>query len=93
MKITKKQKLLNNDIKAGAIYKLSDAISFLKKYASKKFDESIDLSIILGIDAKNQINKLEEFLSLPKMPEKKLELLFLLKVMMQKGQKKMVQKL
>ena len=61
MKITKKQKLLNNDIKAGAIYKLSDAISFLKKYASKKFDESIDVSIILGIDAKKSDQQVEEF--------------------------------
>ena len=57
MKITKKQKLLNNDIKAGAIYKLSDAISFFKKYASKKFDESIDVSIIFRLTQKNQINR------------------------------------
>ena len=72
MKITKKQKLLNNDIKAGAIYKLSDAISFLKKYASKKFDESIDVSIILGIDAKKSDQQVRGVLSLPKMPEKKI---------------------
>ena len=35
MKITKKKKLLNKDIKAGLVYKLSDAISFLKKYLKK----------------------------------------------------------
>ena len=72
MKITKKQKLLNNDIKAGAIYNLSDAISFLKKYASKKFDESIDVSVMLGIDAKKSDQQVRGVLSLPKMPEKKI---------------------
>ena len=39
MRFTKKQKLLNDDLKIGTIYKLAEAISFLKKYASKKFDK------------------------------------------------------
>ena len=57
MRFTKKQKLLNDDLKIGTIYKLAEAISFLKKYASKKFDESIDLSVILGVDAKKSDQK------------------------------------
>ena len=43
MKITKKRKLVNGELKLGEVYKLSDAISFLKKHTSKKFDESIDV--------------------------------------------------
>ena len=74
MRFTKKQKLLNDDLKIGTIYKLAEAISFLKKYASKKFDESIDLSVILGVDAKKSDQQIRGVLSLPKMPEKKIRI-------------------
>ena len=52
MRITKKKKLVNKELKHGTVFKINDAISFLKKHTSKKFDESIDLSIQLGVDAK-----------------------------------------
>ena len=50
---------------------MKDAILFAKKFASKKFDESIDLSIVLGVDAKKSDQQIRGVLSLPKMPEKK----------------------
>ena len=51
---------------------MKDAILFAKKFASKKFDESIDLSIVLGVDAKKSDQQIRGVLSLPKMPEKKI---------------------
>ena len=42
-----------------------------KNFASKKFDESIDLSIVLGVDAKKSDQQIRGVLSIPKMPEKK----------------------
>ena len=51
--------------------KFVDALPIAKKYASKKFDESVDLSIVLGIDAKKSDQQIRGVLSLPKMPEKK----------------------
>ena len=93
MRFTKKQKSINSDIKPGHLFKLKDALEVLKKHTSKKFDESVDLSVSLGIDAKKSDQQVRGVLSLPKMPEKKLELLFLLKAMMQKRQRKMVQML
>ena len=54
--------------------KLDDAISFLKKHTSKKFDESIDVSVMLGVDAKKSDQQIRGVLSLPKMPEKKIRI-------------------
>ena len=74
MRFTKKQKSINSDIKPGHIFKLKDAIEVLKKHTSKKFDESVDLSILLGIDAKKSDQQVRGVLSLPKMPEKKIRI-------------------
>ena len=71
MRITKKQKVINENIKPGSSYKFSDALGLVKKHTSKKFDESIDVSVILGIDAKKSDQQIRGVLSLPKMPEKK----------------------
>ena len=46
----------------------------LQKVFSKKFDESVDLSIVLGIDAKKSDQQIRGVTSLPKMPEKKLRI-------------------
>ena len=42
-----------------------------KKFSSKKFDESVDISVVLGIDAKKSDQQIRGVTSLPKMPEKK----------------------
>ena len=74
MRFTKKQKSINSDIKPGHLFKLKDALEVLKKHTSKKFDESVDLSILLGIDAKKSDQQVRGVLSLPKMPEKKIRI-------------------
>ena len=74
MRFTKKQKSINSDIKPGHIFKLKDAIEVLKKHTSKKFDESVDLSVSLGVDAKKSDQQVRGVLSLPKMPEKKIRI-------------------
>ena len=52
MTISKKKKNFQKELENITSFKLKDAILFAKKFASKKFDESIDLSIVLGVDAK-----------------------------------------
>jgi len=51
-KITKKQKALEGKVDSNKLYPLSDAISIVKECATAKFDESIDVAVQLGIDAK-----------------------------------------
>ena len=52
MALTKKQKLQVGKIDNNKLYPFSDALALVKEYATAKFDESIDVSVQLGIDAK-----------------------------------------
>jgi large subunit ribosomal protein L1 len=51
-KITKKQKALAGKVDSNKLYPLVDAIGIVKDAATAKFDESIDVAVQLGIDAK-----------------------------------------
>ena len=51
-KLTKKQKAQEGAVESTKLYPLADAIELVKKYATAKFDESIDVAVQLGIDAK-----------------------------------------
>ena len=74
MKNSKKQKLIKKEIKEKTIHKLEEAVDISKKFASKKFDESLDISIILGIDAKKSDQQIRGVTSLPKMPKKNIKI-------------------
>ena len=74
MKKSKKFKLINEEIKENTIHKLEEALNISKKFASKKFDESLDISIILGIDAKKSDQQIRGVTSLPKMPKKNVKI-------------------
>ena len=74
MKNSKKQKLIEKEIKEKTIHKLEEAVDISKKFASKKFDESLDISIILGIDAKKSDQQIRGVTSLPKMPKKNIKI-------------------
>lgn len=51
-KLTKRQKTVGNKIDSGKLYPLTDALGLVKEFAVAKFDESIDVAVQLGIDAK-----------------------------------------
>jgi large subunit ribosomal protein L1 len=51
-KLTKKQKALVGKVDSNKLYPLGDAITLVKECATAKFDESIDVAVQLGIDAK-----------------------------------------
>jgi large subunit ribosomal protein L1 len=51
-KITKKQKALRGKIEPMKLYSLAEALVLAKETATAKFDESIDLAVNLGIDAR-----------------------------------------
>jgi len=73
MKLTKKNKIILNEIKDDMIFKIEEAISTSKKFASKKFDETLDVTVVLGIDAKKSDQQIRGVISLPKMPSKKIK--------------------
>jgi large subunit ribosomal protein L1 len=51
-KLTKKQKSLQGKVETTKLYAIDDALSLVKEAATAKFDESIDVSVQLGVDAK-----------------------------------------
>ena len=51
-KLTKKAKALVGKVDSLKLYPMTDALAMVKQYATAKFDESIDVAVQLGIDAK-----------------------------------------
>jgi large subunit ribosomal protein L1 len=51
-KITKRTKTAQAKIQAGKVYAIDDALSLIKECATAKFNESVDVSINLGIDTR-----------------------------------------
>lgn len=51
-KLTKKQKAFEGKVDSNKLYSLIDALAIIKECANAKFDESIDVAIQLGVDAK-----------------------------------------
>ena len=51
-KLTKRQKSYEGKVNSTKLYPLADALGIVKECAIAKFDESIDVSVQLGIDAK-----------------------------------------
>ncbi len=51
-KLTKRQKSYAGKIDSTKLYPLADALGLVKECATAKFDESIDVSVQLGVDAK-----------------------------------------
>ena len=51
-KLTKKAKALQGKVDSLKLYPITDALALVKECATAKFDESIDVAVQLGIDAK-----------------------------------------
>ena len=51
-RLTKKQKAFQGKVDSSKLYALGDALGLVKECANAKFDESIDVAVQLGIDAK-----------------------------------------
>lgn len=74
-KFKEKKKLINSETK----YPISEAVVLLKKTASPKFDETIDLAIHLGTDPKKTDQNVRGTFSLPAGTGKKIKMVVLTK--------------
>ena len=63
--LTKKQKDNQAKVQVGVRYTMADALNLVKECASAKFDESVDVSINLGIDAKKSDQNVRGAVTLP----------------------------
>lgn len=64
MKVTKRQKTWAN-LDMDKVYTIADAIDALREYSSKKFDETLEIAIRLGIDVTKADQNIRGMLSLP----------------------------
>ena len=65
MKPTKRQKTLTGVVQPGKLYPVAEALDLVKKAATAKFDESVDVAVNLGIDAKKSDQSVRGSVVLP----------------------------
>ena len=65
MQISKNRKKLEEKIDINKIYEPSEAIKFLKQNSYVKFDETVDISINLGIDTNKTDQNIKGVINLP----------------------------
>jgi large subunit ribosomal protein L1 len=49
-KLSKRQKTIREKLEAGKVYNVEEALAVLKEFASKKFSESVEVAVNLGVD-------------------------------------------
>jgi large subunit ribosomal protein L1 len=64
-KLTKKQKLLAEKVDADKLYGVDEALALLKEMSSKKFDETVEVALNLGVDPRHADQMVRGMVSLP----------------------------
>jgi len=65
MTLSKRTKAIRAKVKANTSYPLADALKLVKETATAKFDESVDVAVVLGIDAKKSDQSVRGSVVLP----------------------------
>jgi large subunit ribosomal protein L1 len=73
MRITKKAKLLST-LDRNKIYSVNEAVDVLRQNVSKKFDETLDIAVKLGVDITKADQNIRGMLSLPNGTGKKVKI-------------------
>jgi large subunit ribosomal protein L1 len=64
-KLSKKQKLLAEKVDAEKLYGFDEALALLKEVGSKKFDETVEVAMNLGVDPRHADQMVRGMVSLP----------------------------
>lgn len=65
-KLTKKQKAMENAVEHDRLYGVDEAIAIVKKSATAKFDETVEIALNLGVDPRHADQMVRGVVSLPK---------------------------
>ena len=65
-KLTKKKAIIREAITGNKLYAVKEAVELLKRFACKKFNEGVDISINLGVDPKKSDQAVRSSTTLPK---------------------------
>ncbi|MCD6047441.1 MAG: ribosomal protein [Gammaproteobacteria bacterium] len=63
--LSKKFKKIREALPPGKVYSINEALDLTKKFANAKFDESVDVAVVLGIDAKKSEQAVRSAVVLP----------------------------
>ena len=64
-KLTKKQKLISENLDTTKTYSISEAMELIKSVKSDKFEESVDISVKLGVDPNKSDQNVRGAVTLP----------------------------
>ena len=64
-KLTKKQKIISKNLDTTKTYSISEAMELIKSVKSEKFEESVDISIRLGVDPNKSDQNVRGAVTLP----------------------------
>lgn len=64
-KLTKKQKIISDNLDTTKTYSISEAMELIKSVKSEKFEESVDISIRLGVDPNKSDQNVRGAVTLP----------------------------
>ena len=64
-KLTKKQKIIQEKLDPEKTYSVDEAIDIIQSVKSEKFDETIDISVKLGVDSNNSDQNVRGAVTLP----------------------------
>jgi large subunit ribosomal protein L1 len=64
-KLTKKEKLIASKVQGNKLYSVEDAVALLSEFSSKKFKESIDVAVNLGVDPRKSDQNVRGATTLP----------------------------
>jgi len=64
-KLTKKQKIISENLDTTKTYSISEAMELIKSVKSEKFEESVDISIRLGVDPNKSDQNVRGAVTLP----------------------------
>ena len=65
IKLTKKQKIISENLDTTKTYSISEAMELIKSVKSEKFEESVDISIRLGVDPNKSDQNVRGAVTLP----------------------------
>lgn len=64
-KLSKRQQAIREKVEPGKVYPIADAVALLKEVAAVKFEETVDVAVNLGVDARKSDQQVRGATTLP----------------------------
>ena len=79
-KLSKRINTFRDKVEQGKYYSIQDAVNLLKEISSVKFDESVEVAINLGVDARKSDQQVRGSTVLPNWLKQQVQMWWVLKI-------------